>query len=136
MKSSLFNNYRTALLAGILFAGSTAYSQQLQPAPWNDPAVVWLTPAQAQVAVQDKLAQLEPPLTDLTPGTTQHTDLLRSIIFYKSILRSLVNGLPVWQAIEGAIPEAASLGGEFEHAFTPEATLRDLSNEALAMLTD
>lgn len=127
--------FRAVLLAGVLLPGRAAYSQQLQPAPWNDPAVVWLMPAQAQVAVKGKLDQLEPQLADLIPGTGQHTDTLRQIVFYKSILRSLVAGLSVQESIGDAVLEAASVGGLHEHTFTPEAILRDLYDEALALLS-
>lgn len=136
MKTFLTHSFRGILLACLLAAAHNTFGQQLEPAPWNDPAIVWLAPAQAQAEVQTKLGQLEPQLADLIPGTGQHTDMLREIIFYKSILRSLVGGLSVLHAIEPAILEAASLGGLYEHAFTPETTLRDLYAEALASLSN
>lgn len=118
------------------FFANTLFSQQLQPSSWNDPATVWLTPAQAQLKVQDQLALIEPQLAPLTPGTGQHTDLLRRILFYKSILLSLINGSSVQQAIESAIPEAASIGGAYEYAFTSEAILRALYDESVDLLSD
>ena len=136
MKILLTLCFRGILSAFLLVVSNNAFSQQLEPAPWNDPAVVWLSPAAAQSAVQDKVDQLEPQLADLTPGTGQHTDLLRRIIFYKSMLRSLAGGLSVLPAVESAAIEAASLGGLYEHAFTPETTLRDLYDEALALLSN
>ncbi len=120
----------------LLVAAGSASAQQLEPAPWNDPAIVWLSPAQAQIEVQDKLDLLEPQLAGLTDGTGPHTDMLRQIVFYKSILLSLSGGLPVLQAIESAVTEAASLGGLYEHTFTPETTLRGLYDEALTMLSN
>ncbi len=122
------------LFLGLLGRQPGASAQQLQPAPWNDPAIVWLAPAQAQTKVQDLLTQIQPQLALLTPGTAQHTDLLRRIIFYKSILRALLDEMAVPQSIDGALPEAASLGGKHEQAFTPEATLRALQNEAIVLL--
>lgn len=124
------------MLVLLLVAANNASAQQLHPAPWNDPAVVWLAPADAQVAVQGKLDQLEPQLIDLTPGTGPYTVLLRQIIFYKSILLSFVNGSSAVQAIDLAIVEAATVGGMYERAFTPESVLRDLSEEALALLSN
>lgn len=124
-----------ALWVGLLSGSAAANAQQLQPAPWNDPAIVWPTPPQAQVKVQNELDQIQPQLSDLAPGTAAHTDLLRRILFYKSMLRSLLKELPVPQAIDAAMPEAASMGGLYEHAYTPEATLRALYDEALALLT-
>ena len=135
VKPFLLLHVRLVLCAGLLALSVSAKAQQLQPAPWNDPAIVWLTPSQAQVKVQNELDQLQPQLTDLVPGTAQHTDLLRRILFYKSMLRSLLKALPVPQAIDAAMPEAASMGGIYEQAFTPEATLRALYDEALALLT-
>lgn len=135
MRLFLIYSFRAVLLAGILLPGRAAYSQQLQPAPWNDPAVVWLMPAQAQVEVKGKLDQLEPQLADLIPGTGQHTDTLRQIVFYKSILRSLVAGLSVQESIGASVLEAASVGGLHEHTFTPEVILRNLYDEALALLS-
>jgi len=136
VKTFLTHSFRGFLLVCLLTAAHNTFGQQLEPAPWNDPAIVWLAPAQAQTEVQTKLGQLEPQLADLIPGTGQHTDMLRKIIFYKSILRSLVGGLSVLNAIQPAILEAASLGGLYEHAFTPETTLRDLYEEALALLSN
>ena len=124
------------LLACLLAAAGSASAQQLEPAPWNDPAIVWLAPAAAQIEVQDKLNMLEPQLAGLTDGTGPHTDMLRQIIFYKSILRSLAGGVPVLPAVESAVIEAASLGGLYEHVFTPEVTLRGLYDEALALLSN
>ncbi|TNE57762.1 MAG: hypothetical protein EP344_10790 [Bacteroidetes bacterium] len=77
---------------------------------------------------------LQPQLADLTPGTPAHTDLLRQIIFYKAILRAVALEIPVPQAIHGALPDAATLGGVHELAFTPEATLRLLYEEAVDLL--
>lgn len=136
VQSFLSHCFRAALLAVVLLSCRIANGQQLQPAPWNDPAVVWLAPAQAQIAVRARLDQLEPQLADLIPGSGQHTDTLRHIIFYKSILRSLAGGSTVLAAIEMAIPEAASLGGSSEHAATPEAELRSLWDDALMLLTN
>ena len=127
---------RGALFITPAFFANTLFSQQLQPSSWNDPAIAWLTPAQAQLEVQSQLALIEPQLAPLTPGTGQHTDLLRRILFYKSVLLSLINGSTVQQAIESAIPEAASLGGAYEYAFTSEATLRALCDEAVDLLSD
>ena len=128
--------FRGAVLALLLIPAGNAMAQQLQPAPWNDPAIVWLAPAQAQTEVQNKLNLLEPQLADLTAGTGQHTDMLRQIVFYKSMLRSFAGGQTVLKAIEFAVIEAASLGGVYEHTFTPEATLRTLYDEALALLSN
>lgn len=135
MEKHLPAYFRQLLLAGWLAFSAAGYAQQLQPAPWNDPAKIWLTPAQAQVKVQNELQLLQPQLAGLTPGTPAHTDLWRRIVLYKSILRSVLNELPVQQAIEAALPEAATLGGIYERSFTPEATLRALYDEALALLT-
>lgn len=115
---------------------SAASAQQLQPAPWNDPAIAWLTPQEAQVKLQAELQALQPQLASLGVGTPPYTDLLRRIIFYKSMLRAVIAEMPVRQAIDTALPEAASLGGLYEQHFTPEATLRALYDEALALLTD
>ena len=125
------------LLPVLFLAGSVvATAQQLQPAPWNDPAIVWLTPQEAQVKLQAELQVLQPQLASLGTGTPPHTDLLRRIIFYKAMLRAVIAEWPVRQAIDLALPEAASLGGLYEQHFTPEATLRALYDEALALLTD
>lgn len=115
---------------------SRVAAQQIQVSPWDDPAITWLAPAQAQAEVQNELNLLEPLLSPLTPGTGPHTDLLREILFYKSILLSLTGGASVQQSIERAIPEAASMGGAFEHAFTPEATLRGLCADAIDLLSN
>lgn len=120
----------------LLLSGGLLQAQQLQQAPANDPSVNWSTPAQAQVKVRNKLDQIEPGLASLTPGTGPHTDLTRRILFFKSILRDVRDEMPVPEAIEAALPEAASLGGLYEHTFTPEATLHDLYDEALVLLTN
>ena len=127
--------FRWMVFAGVCLSYTAVNAQQLQPAPWNDPAIVWMTPSQAGVKLQAELNQIQPPLANLTPGTPSHTDLLRRILLYKAILRSAQNNIPVPQAIESALPEAASLGGLYEQSFTPEATLRALYDEAQALLT-
>lgn len=136
MKITLTQSFRNAFVALLLLSSHTVFAQQLQPAPWNDPAIVWLAPAQAKIEVQNKLNLLEPQLAGLTDGTGPHTDMLRQIVFYKSILRSLAGGQSVSQAIESAVIDAATLGGVYEYTFTPEATLRDLYDEALALLSN
>lgn len=120
---------------GWLLTGLAANAQQIKSAPANDPTVIWLTPTQAQVQLQDKLALLQPQLSGLTPGTAPHTDLLRRIIFYKAILRAVVKEMPAAQAIEQALPDAASLGGVYEQSFTPKAILNALYAEAVDLLT-
>lgn len=124
------------LIAVSLFGGTFVQAQKLQPAPWNDPAVVWLTPAAAQTKLQAELQILQPQLSGLTPGTAPHTDLLRRIIFFKSMLRAVAADTPVPQAIDSVLPEAASMGSQYEQNFTSEAALRALYEEALALLTD
>ncbi|MBK8194482.1 MAG: hypothetical protein IPK76_15185 [Lewinellaceae bacterium] len=124
------------LVAILCLSFEFLHAQQLQQAPANDPSVSWSTPAQAQVKVQNKLDVIEPGLAGLTPGTGPHTDLTRRILFFKSILRDVRDEMPVPEAIEAALPEAASLGGLYEHTFTPEATLHDLYDEALVLLTN
>jgi hypothetical protein len=128
--------FQMALLLWAIAIAGPISAQQIGISPWNDPAINWLTPAQAQTEVQTELNLLEPQLAPLTPGTGPHTDLLREILFYKSILLSLTGGVSVQQSIEKAIPEAASLGGAFEHAFTPEATLRGLCADAIDLLSN
>ncbi len=137
MLNITFSTVFRGLLPAVLLACATAATaQQLQPAPWYDPAITWLTPSEAQAKIQTELQLLQPQLASLGQGTPPHTDLLRRIIFYKSILRSVIAEIPVRQAIDAAIPEAASMGGVYEQHFTPEASLRALYEEALTLLTD
>ena len=135
LKRYFFIGLRGLVLVGLLCCGVAGRAQQLQQAPWNDPAIVWLPATQARTAVLNLLQQIEPQLADLTPGSGQYNDLLRRIVFYKSILRGIKNALPLPQAIEAALPEAASLGGLYDQSFTPETTLRALFDEALDLLT-
>ena len=137
VKSFYPNSFiRIALIFWAFAAASQISAQQIQVSPWNDPAISWLAPAQAQTEVQNELNLLEPQLTPLTPGTGPHTDLLRKILFYKSILLTLTGGASVQQSIEKAVPEAASMGGAYEQAFTPEATLRGLCADAIDLLSN
>lgn len=127
---------RFLIIGGLFLLCGTSLAQKLQQAPANDPAVHWLAPAAAQLQVQNKLEILQPQLQGLTPGTTPYTDLLRRIFFYKAILRGLLSEMTVAQAIDAALPDAASVGGLYEQAFTPESTLRLLYDEAVTLLTD
>ncbi|MBK8969768.1 MAG: hypothetical protein R3D58_02215 [Saprospiraceae bacterium] len=120
----------------LLMPGAAGFAQKLQSAPAHDPAVHWLSAMTAQQEVQNKLEVMQPQLQSQIPGTAPYTDLLRRIIFYKSILRALLSGMPVEQAPDAALPDAASLGGLYEQAFTPETTLRLLYDEAVILLTD
>ncbi len=79
--------FRLTFTAILLTLGCTGWAQQLQPPPWNDPGVNWKTPAQAQTSLQAELQIIQPQLADLTPGTPPHTDLLRRILYFKSIRR-------------------------------------------------
>lgn len=98
--------------------------------------MVWLSPQEAVTKLQAELQVLQPQLASLGVGTPPHTDLLRRIIFYKAVLRAVVVEIPVRHAIDSALPEAASIGGLYEQNFTPEATLRALYDDALALLAD
>ena len=137
---SLFSTaarFRAFLLLLIIFALSTAVqAQKLQQSPVNDPAVQWKTPAQAQTALLAELQVLQPQLVDLPPGSGPHTDLLRRILYYKTILRNLLNGTTVQKSLEAALPDAASLGGVYEQNYTPESTLRALYNDALGLVAN
>lgn len=136
MKTFLLCCTRRILPVVFLFAAHVALAQQLEPAPWNDPAITWLLPVQAQAAVEGKLVLLDDELGDQAPGSNEYTEVLRRIVFYKSILHSLSGGATVLQAIDAAPLQAASLGGAYELASASEATLRDLYEEALALLSN
>lgn len=122
-------------LTALLCCGA-AQAQQLQPAPGNDPALAWKTPVQVQAALQSVLQTLQPQLADQTPGSPTHTDLLRRILYYKAILRNLQGGVTVQIAVEAGLPEAASMGGLYEQNYTPEAVLRSLYADVLALVTN
>lgn len=128
--------YQFLLILLILPVQIVCQAQILQQDPAQDPAINWLSPTEAQVQLESKLDVLQPQLQGLTPGTSPHTDLLRRIIFYKAILRVVLTETPAQQAIEMALPDAASMGGVYEQAYTPEATLRLLQDEAVALLSD
>ena len=124
------------LLSGLVLVVERGFAQQIKQSPANDPAIIWLPSVQAQTQLRDKLDMLHPQLQALTPGTVPYTDLLRRIIFYKSILRGVVKEVSLPVAIEHALPDAASMGGVYEQAFTPEPVLRLLYDEAVDLLTD
>jgi len=128
--------FRIVLLSGLVLLVERGYTQQIKLSPANDPAIIWLPSVQAQTQLRDKLDMLHPQLQVLTPGTVPYTDLLRRIIFYKSILRGVVKEIPLPVAIEHALPDAASMGGIYEQAFTPEPVLRLLYDEAVDLLAD
>lgn len=127
---------RLVFLPGLVFLVETGFAQQIKLAPADDPAITWMPSVQAQTQLRDKLDALHPQLQLLTPGTAPHTDLLRRVIFYKSILRAVVKEIPLPEAVSSALPDAASLGGVYEQAFTPEPVLRLLYDEAVDLLTD
>ena len=79
---------------------------------------------------------MDDELGDQAPGSNEYTEVLRRIVFYKSILHGLTAGTTVLQAIDAAPLQAASLGGAYELASAPEATLRDLYEEALDLLSN
>ena len=128
--------FRIMLLSGLVLVVERGFAQQIKQSPANDPAITWLPSVQAQTQLRDKLDMLHPQLQALTPGTAPYTDLLRRIIFYKSILRGVVKEIPLPVAIEHALPDAASMGGIYEQAFTPEPVLRLLYDEAVDLLAD
>ncbi len=131
--------FRWLFPAMLLLSGLTATSvetrgQSLQTQAQQN--TNWVTPATAIALLEDNIETVHDQLPGLTEGTQPHDNALRRVAFYKGIIRELQAGKKVPEALETALSDAATLGGEKEVSFTSKLILRALYDETKVLLSN
>lgn len=71
-----------------------------------------------------------------SPGTTNYYNQMRHAAYFKSVINFLAEGSTVAQAVNNALPAAATVGGEKEGAFTSKTVLNAVKQEAIELFTN
>ncbi|MBL7825825.1 MAG: hypothetical protein JNJ57_04285 [Saprospiraceae bacterium] len=122
-------------LAFCCLTQNIAVGQVLQPKA-NPESFNWKSPEAAKTLLIDQVTALSQQLPGLTVGTPLYDNTLRRIAYFKSIVSELLKGTTIAQALELALPAAATLGFEKEASYTPKITLRALQTETRILLTN
>lgn len=127
------------LLACIfLFFGvcsSRLEAQALEPKA-NATAYNWKSGPDASALLLSQVEMLNQQLPGLTEGTSLYDNTLRRIAYFKGIALEISKGATVSEALDLAIPAAATLGFSKEASYTPKITLRALHTETRVLLTN
>lgn len=125
----------TVLLWGSLTAiGIEAHAQTLQTQAQQNSN--WVSPSTATALLEDNIENVHDQLPGLEVGSQPHDNALRRVAFYKGIIRELGTGKKVPEALESALADAATLGGEKEVSFTSKLILRALYDETKVLLSN
>jgi hypothetical protein len=111
----------------------TSYAQALQPPSQN---YQWKTVEDANTILLAQISVLNEQMPGLTEGTPLYDNTVRRIAYFKAILDEMRKGAGLAQALELAIPAAATLGFEKEASYTPKVLLRALQTETRVLLTN
>ncbi|MCC7467005.1 MAG: hypothetical protein IT261_12085 [Saprospiraceae bacterium] len=124
----------TILLLGFVCTISqTTHAQALQP---PSQSYQWKSAEEANGILLAQITVLNEQIPGLTAGTPLYDNTLRRIAYFKAILEETRKGADLAQALELAIPAAATLGFEKEASYTPRVILRALQTETRVMLTN
>lgn len=125
----------TSLLAMAFVCANSqnSYAQALQPPTQT---FNWKTTEEANTILIANISVLNQQMPGLTAGTPLHDNTVRRIAYFKAILNEISKGAGLAQALELAIPAAATLGFEKEASYTPKVLLRALHTETRIMLTN
>lgn len=122
------------LLGGLAVASVETQAQALQTQAQQN--ADWVSAATATALLEDNIETVHDQLPGLVAGTQPHDNALRRVAFYKGILRELGAGKKVPDAMETALSDAATLGGEKEISFTSKLILRALYDETKILLSN
>lgn len=122
------------LLCGLAATSTEAQGQALQTQAHQN--ANWVPPATAIALLEDNIETVHDQLPGLEAGTQPHDNALRRVAFYKGIIRELQAGKKVPEAMESALSDAATLGGEKEVSFTSKLILRALYDETKVLLSN
>ena len=113
---------------------ATATAQTLQmetPQSYN-----WKNEADASTVLLSHIDLLNQQMPSYTEGTSLYDNALRRVAYFKEMLKQIHDGAAVEDAVELALPAAATLGFSKEASYTPKVVLHALHEEARIMLTN
>lgn len=121
------------LLGFVCIHHQTSCAQTLQP---PSQTYQWKPAEEAHNILINQISVLNEQMPGLTVGTPLYDNTLRRIAYFKAILDEMRKGAELSQALELAIPAAATLGFEKEASYTPKVLLRALQTETRILLTN
>jgi hypothetical protein len=122
------------LLLGFVCTNSqTTHAQALQQ---PSQTYQWKSAEEANGVLLAQISVLNEQMPGLTAGTPLYDNTVRRIAYFKAIIDEMRKGAEPVQALELAIPAAATLGFEKEASYTPKVILRALQTETRVMLTN
>ena len=95
----------------------------------------WVPSGTAVDLLGDNIETVTDQLPGLEEGTQPYDNALRRVSYYKGIIRELKANKTVPLALEAALADAATLGGEKETSFTSKLILRALYDETKVLLS-
>lgn len=122
------------LIAFLALPTAPAVAQALQmeaPQQYN-----WKTETDASAVLLAHIQLLNQQMPSYTEGTTLYDNALRRVAYFKEMVKQISQGAAVEDAVELALPAAATLGFSKEASSTPKVVLHALHEEASIMLTN
>ena len=96
----------------------------------------WKEEATASTVLLAHIELLNQQMPSYTEGTSLYDNALRRVAYFKEMIKQIKDGTAVEDAIELALPAAATLGFSKEASYTPKVVLHALHEEARIMLTN
>ena len=96
----------------------------------------WKTEGDASIVLLAHIQLLNQQMPSYTAGTTLYDNALRRVAYFKEMVQQISQGAAVEDAVELALPAAATLGFSKEASYTPKVVLHALHEEARIMLTN
>ncbi len=113
------------------FRMSAQTLQQEAPQTFN-----WKTEDAASAVLMTHIQQLSQQMPSYTEGTSLYDNALRRTAYFKEMVKQIGDGAAVEDAVELALPAAATLGFSKEASYTSKVVLHALHEEARIMLTN
>ncbi len=105
--------------------------QQEAPQTFN-----WKSEEDASAILMSHIQQLSQQMPSYTEGTSLYDNALRRTAYFKEMIKQISEGSAVEDAVELALPAAATLGFSKEVSYTSKVVLHALHEEARIMLTN
>jgi hypothetical protein len=136
------NFHRIARTSGIiialfcLFGGIQLNGQNIQSATALNASIAWKTPAEATQLLLLRIDNMNSQLSGFQVGSPPYENVLRKVAYYKSILDEIEDGKSLPEALDNALPAAATLGFTKENNYTPKAVVRAIQEETRIFLSN
>jgi hypothetical protein len=121
------------LLSVVCISNQSAQAQSLQPPTQS---FNWKSSEDSRNILLAQITVLNQQMPGIAPGTPLYDNTVRRIAYFKAIIDEIGKGAEVSQALELAVPAAATLGFEKEASYTPKMVLRALQTETRVLLTN